>query len=278
MQSFEWSDTIASFLARSNEDDVVLEALEARLVGMPEEEYGDVDWIEVGPGPCTKTRRLLEHLVTEVGSFRLSVGLVEPDLRCLPCVFDVMRQAARLGVPRLNYFPVPLGAAVKKGALDARPGNWHLVTAIHCLYDAESLGSFGEAASQLQERGRRWRGYVVVEAPSSEIAEIRRDLTSVGLSPPSDVAMTVEEELRRRELPFDSMLIGCKALRLRTEGKESREGGVEPWLSRFLLGIDRLSWMNLGNGVQGQVEEIVGRALDGRSELNIPDQLFVVGN
>jgi hypothetical protein len=147
----DWGDTLLDYSRSSNEDERVIDFAISTLLSLITETEKSIDWLEVGPGPGTKTLPIA-HAVERVAKEGLrSLRLIEPaqiwcDFLRRNC--PALLQLGELFEARFEDY----ARFESKGS-----GQWHpnFITCFHVLYEPRLTEEFLLYLKRQQQAGRR---------------------------------------------------------------------------------------------------------------------------
>lgn len=270
-----WDDTLEPYLDASNEDEVVCRAFRRELLVSLQHGRSPRIWFEVGPGPGTKTRRCAE-ILRDVSPTIHSAALVDSSdhwvshLSSCGAVRSVQESLAAPVILLHDTFGA-VGRRLKAHAdVTAAPS---IVTAIHVLYEPESIHQFRSFVDDLAAwaKGQPVTYFVVSESPNSDFARLRQSLRQCGFSTPQYDSKAVSRVLRAagaeafREVTLDAKYCYVDA------------DSLDEWLAPFLLGCGRNDFEALSLSYRQKVITTIRRLLDNRPDglLRIPDSVCV---
>lgn len=268
-----WSDTQQRYLSCSNEDERVVESFTSEV--LPKiQRYSAIDWLEVGPGPGSKTFALYRVLL-EAGMNVGSATFLEPDPNWT-LEFNRLAKAFKERYPTGVDFAV-IGAGVSALLTPAEDSVLpipNLITCIHVLYDEEILEAFGRYLRiLLSKTTSTLTAFVVIESEESDFYRLRQRLAEQGFHCPANAAPAIKATLRRLGIPFETKVIGGQTCNVSQEALSS-------WFPLFLLGVNEARFSNYSreekHALNSTIEDYLIRR-PGRS-LNVPDIAFIVSS
>jgi hypothetical protein len=271
-EATNWSDTLQDYLAHSNEDQEVVgffarEVVE-RLRGL-----GAIDWLEIGPGPGSKTFGLYSAIM-EAGLHIGSAALVEPDPNWEPEFSRAAREFKERHPASVDFTVNRAGLAALLSATEVLgmpiP---NLITCIHVLYDEGIIEPFGRYLRFLIDKASAFTAFTVIESEVSDFYGLRQQLAAEGFHVPASAAPAIEETLSRFEIAFETSVIDGQTCTVSQQALSS-------WFPPFLLGVSESRFHNYSREEKHALNSIIENYLvrrPGRS-LNIPDIAFIVSS
>ena len=264
-----WSDTLSAYLGASNEDavyraffkDYLAEAVAGHLL------EGVRHWLEVGPGPGTKTRDLHE----QVSRHRIEnsqVTLVEPDatwnrhlrrelsqplqptgwqLHTQCCTFeDFVRHSPGEELLSINFF-----------------------TMVHVLFSIEILDSLIQFV-ETRRHGPPCLLFLAAESPESDFSNIRVLLEQNGVSAPRSLVPDAHDNLLKQGFAVEEYQLSDQTLKFDRHLVLTDDNH---WLLPFLLGDSRSQYASRTSDERATARHVVRGFIEAlpADTLSVPD-------
>lgn len=259
-----WEDTLLSYLRVSNEDDAIVGLFEELSPLIRKHlDFNELRWLDVGPGPGSKTQRIL-GLLREAKHFdTVRMDLLEPSP-----IWRAHLQANGVASLAEHLYPDTF-----QSFGTSRLRNYGLLTFIHVLHDRGNTADLVRGLDALRTQGARHVSVVVVEAEDSDLFLIRKRLAKVGLVPNWEApASVLPDALHERGLIFRLERVESQECCLTGSQAEDR------WLYPFLLATSMDAYQQISQALRGRVESIVDDYLEARPAggLRVPDEAFLI--
>ncbi len=262
----DWGDTLLDYLHSSNEDERVVAFVTTIVLPLLTETEDNIDWLEVGPGPGTKTLPIM-HALEPVAKAKLhSLRLLEPA--------PIWRDFLRRNCPALLQLGELSGSRFEEYArFDLeRCEQWYpnFITCFHVLYDSGLTKEFLRYLQREHQTGRRMLACVIVEAERSDFFQLRQQLLPLGQAQPCPAAVLLRSSVSQLGLAADEMEVDGQYCEV-PDDEQSME-----WLLAFLLGCERKTLNTLPKSVRLKGSDIIRRFLARKSSrvLEVPDVAF----
>lgn len=263
-----WGDSLLDYLHSSNEDERVVGFVTGDVLPLLTIIEGRVDWLEVGPGPGTKTLPIARALQRGGKEKLHSLRLLEPariwrDFLCQKC-------------PDLLRFGELSGATFEEYALsDLKDcGKWHpnFITCFHVLYDLGLIEEFIRHLQHQRRTGRRVLACVIVEAERSDLFQLRQQLLPLGQVQPCHAAPLLRKFVSQSGLSVEETEINEQYWEV-PDNQKSME-----WLLAFLLGCERKRLNEMPKKSRLDGSDIIRRFLARKNSLllEVPDVAFTI--
>jgi hypothetical protein len=272
----DWNDTLLEYFSSSNEDEQIVRYFVDRVF-IPYKDRNinpQIGWLEVGTGPGTKLRSILENLRFQGLTKRIDLKIIEPSLQWSSHLIQegTIDRIAQLSNPKIE------NQTFEEYVQDLKTGNLgfsDLTTIIHVLYSESLLLSTLEYL-KLISKSAPFLLFIVVESAESDFAKIRRNLSGLsGDIPIPDMKIILSD-------------IPSKSVRFRQEIIDSQKciinwnllGNEEYWLYSFLMGMSKFEFLTLEKSLRDEVMRTTLEYLNltGKTELTIPDVAFIFEN
>jgi hypothetical protein len=268
--SSNWSDTLQSYLSCSNEDERVIDFFKSKIVRNLRR-YSSIEWLEIGPGPGSKT-------------FGLYEAMIESGLRiCRPCALEPdpswKPEFNRIATIFRSRYPTTIGFTIRREALGAllNPAVElkipvpNLITCIHVLYDKEIIEQFGLYIRTLLSMNMPFTAFVVVESEESDFYKLRQQLAAEGFQVPASASLIISDTLSRLGIGYETNIIGEQFCLLDPQALAS-------WFLPFLLGVTDLQFSHYTDAEKHVlISKIENYLLQRPSKsLDVPDIAFIV--
>lgn len=262
-----WADTLLYYLDASTEDEAVVGLFDETFLREIRSYLSTpvLKWLDVGPGPGTKTVGIYERLITSCSFETVNLSILEPSS------FWIRQVTARNGSFHLD--------AAYQATFEAfgteKLCTFDLISLIHVLYDRALTETLLDYLEKLRCTGSRHVVFVVVESPESDFFKIRERMAQKGLIPEwASAAEVLPRELEVRGFRFTTRHAADQACQIDRGVFESDEH----WLFPFLIGCSFKQYnalpLNQQKRVQGIAREYVGTTKSGA--LYTPDVAFTI--
>jgi hypothetical protein len=264
----EWGDSLLDYLHLSNEDERVVSFVTSDVLPVLTRIEDRIDWLEVGPGPGTKTLPIVLALQQVAKDKFRSLRLLEPA--------QIWRDHLRRNCPALLRLSELSEARFEEYARLGleRCDKWHpnFITCFHVLYDSGLIEEFVRYLQRQQKTGRRMFACVIVEAERSDLFQLRQQLLPLGHVQPCLAAPLLRSSISQLGLPAEEIEVNGQHCKV----PDNVEG--TDWLLAFLLGCERKTLNELPKKVRLDGSDIIRRFLARKNSrlLEVPDVAFTI--
>jgi hypothetical protein len=266
---FTWDETLLPYLASSNEDEVVVSAFERSVAPILNAESQHI-WLEVGPGPASKSLGIASSLgAHNIGSRPIFLEPSELWRKYLASEEIGTTIKRRLGHNLILCSDTMMTANYDR--LLARRANL-LVTCTHVIYDDEATRGIQRLASFIEDRIEPTLLFLVLESEVSDFHVLRRLLSAEGFSVP---------EARRRGLHDLIIDMGWGASTTTSSVAKTcrvEKEDLSRWFLPFLLGIPKGQYELMAESDRNHAESVVENFVKSRASasLRVSDDVTVV--
>jgi hypothetical protein len=266
-----WRDTLLTFLSHSDEDAAYEHFFVKNLslwLGTLSSPLPELNWLDIGAGPGTKTRRLLSLLCTQFSTINLTAVDSDP-------IWTNHLSHKHFSSDHVHYsylqdrFDRYMSI---EGNITIRP---HFVTSFQVLYDNSLVDDFMCAISNNPQA----LFVITAECSSSDLAQLRNDiLVHMDISCARSFLPDLSHRLALTDRQFAIIPIPDQSLYLTDEciGSANSPG----WFLPFLLAISGKQFCGLPKSIRvGLCDLVLGSlspSFSGIRVLSIPDQALVV--
>lgn len=268
MKMLDWNDTLLDYLHSSNEDERVVRFVCDELFPHLAKIGGNINWLEVGPGPGTKTLPIA-HGLREVAGERLrSLRMLEPSAAWQRFLRKNNPTLVQLGTLTEESFESHAGSASQHDAV-FRP---NFITCFHVLYESMLAEKFAVFLKSLASTGGAVLACVIVESEHSDFFRMRQLLQPLSGVRPTSAVVQLRTSLRKLGLKMKEVEVNSQHCQM----SEDRE--TPAWLLPFLLGCQKDQVRSLPPQIRAQGLETIRRFIleKGRLELDVPDTAFII--
>jgi hypothetical protein len=264
----DWGDTLLDYLRLSNEDERIIAFLACRVLPLLTHIADEIDWLEVGPGPGTKTLALA-RVMERMSNVRLrSLRLLEPAA--------TWRAVLRQNCPTLLRIGELSEARFEEFArFDQKNRDpWHpnFITLFHVLYDPVLTKEFVRHLKRQQQTRQCMLACAIVEAERSDFFTLRAQLAPLGLVGPCPAPRLLRDSFVQAGLAAEEIEVNGQYCQV-----PDNEQSVE-WLLSFLLGRGRKTLNTLPKSARSDGMKIIHRFFAGKNRraLEVPDVAFII--
>lgn len=263
---FTWNDTLFEYLDRSNEDQQVVQFIISSIIPLVKRMNSKIRWLEIGPGPGTKTWPIAKALVQneKIGSY--SIRLIEPD----PIWQEFLCHNYPSLLSRGQFLKMRFEEYVRSES--ERRDHWqpNFITCFHVLYEHNLIEEFLLYLKRQEQRGCRLIACVIVESESSDFFRLRQKLQQFGQPQPLPAVLQIRSSISKLDLPASEVAVNSQYCRI-PDNEESLK-----WLLAFLLGCEKETLKNLPEAVRMEATEMIQQFLAEKHKqvLEVPDVAF----
>ena len=268
MTMLDWNDTLLDYLHTSNEDARVVRFVSDELFPILVRIGANIDWLEVGPGPGTKTLPIAHGLRQVTGERLRSLQMLEPS----PAWRDYLRTnnpaLVQLGKLTEESFESHAHSASQHDGV-FRP---NFITCFHVLYDSLLAEEFVVFLKSLADAGGAVLACVIVESERSDFFRMRQLLQPLTGVHPTSAVVQLRTSIRRLGLKMTEVEVNSQHCKL------SEDCETPDWLLPFLMGCQKDQVRSLPPQIRGQGLETIRRFIieKGRLDLDVPDTAFII--
>jgi hypothetical protein len=222
----DWHDSLLDYLAASNEDSCAIRLFSEVVLSEVRSYRESISWLDVGPGPGTKTVEIY-RMLQETGKLARA------------CVLEPSRDWRRfLQARALNGEIQVCPLTLQRYAELERRGDYvppNLVTLFHVVYSKSlirTLTHYLAGRCVNEDKLGPATCLVIVESEHSDFCELRRRLVSIGCPVPVSPAERLRNAIRRTNLKFEEYRVDDKRCWVGT-----REVSKSDWLLPFLTAL-----------------------------------------
>ena len=273
MIRFSWSDTELEYLSLSNEDEQVVKFVRTTVLPILVRKTKCVDWLEVGPGPGTKTVQILRIFASDQHSRLESLRLLEPSPKWRGYLRKVQKPLFR---SNNKTFVTLEGSKFERYARRemVRPTEPmpNFMTFSHVLYERTLIDEVIRYLGYRANQPKPLVASIVVESEDSDFFELRQRLASAGYGVPFAGAPEIRRALAESGLPMEMSNVNGQYCKI-PEGCSNGE-----WLLAFLLGCTRSSVRRMSQATRSDADLCIQDYIYAkrRRRLQVPDVAFTV--
>lgn len=265
---FSWRDTLSDYLLCSNEDEITVEGF--RTVVGTTVTHRTVTWLEVGPGPGSKTCGFYKVLV-ESGATLLNAVALEIDSSWRG-EFEARVKTisnSHPGEVNIEFRNASLSSAQSFTCAVSREVS-RVVTCCHVLYTKELAYAMARYLRTESNNTRNFCAFLTVEAPDSDFNILRNMLFDFGCSAPANAGRVVQAALSAENLNVEVRQLGKQYCRI--------DSPLPDWLCPFILGWSKWQFDGLSLSRRNDISTVVRDFVYGvrNGTLLTPDVAFVV--
>ena len=270
---FSWADTLLNYLKLSNEDERIVNFVRSAVLVSLADLRESIDWLEVGPGPGTKTLQILQSYSRQGCPHLHSLRLLEPN----PKWRGYLRKVQK-----------PLFQSDKKTSVTLEGCNFeryarremirptepipNFITFFHVLYEKTLID---EVIRYLRHRANQARPLVasiVVESEESDFFQLRKSLESAGCRVPFPAGPEIRRALSEFGLPVKITTVNLQYCMIPEDRSNSE------WLLAFLLGCSRSSVRRMSQAARHEAHLCIRDYVNAgpKRRLQVPDLAFIV--
>ncbi len=267
-----WEDTLLNYLRLSNEDERVIKFVTKRILPLVEKLSGKIDWLEVGPGPGTKTMKILRGLESLVNSHFGIVQLLEPcriwrDYLCesQPSLFTSIR-SRRVVMSSSSFEDYTAKFSDISGVSEP-----NFITFFHVLYGHELIESTVKYLKRRVKSKSPVIVCIVVESEKSDFYRLRQKLASMGFEVPFSAAALIRHQLVKAGIPVTASNLNTKHCQV-----ASCRGYME-WLLAFLLGCSQKALSKIPPNEKAEAYNLLSHYIHRKQNgyLTVPDLALI---
>jgi hypothetical protein len=266
-----WTDTLLKYLRFSNEDDRVVSFLKSSVLPLLGRHADAIEWIEVGPGPGTKTWEVMRSLLGCATPVLCRARLLEPSpaWRRYLMTHRPNWLRSRGDVEVLVDSSTFEAFAERITAAGPAPS---FITILHVLYEPSLVDHAIDYLRSASRRSVPLVACLVVESEDGDLSILRQKLAELGFAVPFVAAPTIRQRLRDSGLCFTASQIGGQYCLIPTGSAHLR------WLLAFLLGCDRTALRKIPPPIRAQAYASLKAKLASRpgQRMCVPDIAFVI--
>ena len=262
-----WEDTLLTYLRLSNEDEEVVKFVSTTVLPQLTRRFDKIDWLDLGPGPGTKTQ-LISKVITGLAETNLrSLRLIEPSAAW--CDFIRRRTPDILGTIEIFEMSFKDYLYSESRLYDQWQPNF--VTCFHVLYEYELIEEFLLYLKYQEQTGHHLLACIIVESERSDIFKLRQKLLPLGQPLPSPAALQLRSSISKLGLPAQESEVNSQHFRI----SDNYEG--LQWLLAFLYGCEKEMLTKISEKVRMEAIEIIQQFLAKKHNqvLEVPDVSFV---
>ncbi len=276
-----WSDILYEYLEKSNEDECVLKIFNSdlnELINSRYESKGELDWLEIGPGPGTKTESMIYSVCSSPKVSAVKIYLLEPDFKWYQHMSDKVLEYKRLPefgkVTNWIIDNRSLRTFIKelpKGQLLA----FNFVSINHVIYSEDIVQDLLRLIKIKKKRGSKvCTFFLTIESENSDFAKIRLQLQMLGIHVPGSA--------------LDLLLAGLRELNIIPRIKETENKvcelnyfhpltNVNHWIYPFLLGCSKEEFLSLKQEKRQTILNVMNKWVADRKSttLLVPDKVLI---
>lgn len=225
-----WEDTLLNYLASSNEDDCVVDFFEKHILDTCKQ-FSSLNWLEVGPGPGTKTIRIMD-LLSSIEFPRLDKAVAcEPSARWRAHIRKALVSYHSSYQPMLQIRSCSFRTILKEYAARRTALLPNLITLIHVMYDHDVLQQLSEYMTLCLRRAHSpLLLLIVVESEESDLYKLRRVLSKEAFRVPFSDPSSIRNMLTTLQVQFEEQMI-------KGETCPTHVALRSDWFLPFLLGV-----------------------------------------
>jgi hypothetical protein len=270
---FSWNDTELDYLSMSNEDERVVGFVRAAILPLLARVRSPINWLEVGPGPGTKTARIFQIFVSDQHSRLESMRLLEPSPKWRGYLRKMQKPLFR---PNKKSFVILKGIKfetyARREVISPTDPIPNFITFFHILYEKILID---EVIRYLRHRASQTKPLVasiIVESEESDLFQLRKRLESAGCRVPFAAAPEIRRALSKAGFPVKTTTVNRQYCMI-PEDSSSGE-----WLLAFLLGCTRKSVRRMSQAAKFKANLCVRDYINGtpRRGLQVPDVAFTI--
>lgn len=266
----DWKDTLLNYLRLSNEDERVLGFVSSILLPAFSTLETPMNWLEIGPGPGTKTARIADTIRASKSIALSRSQMLEPS--------PVWRDHLRRHYPQLVDSTALTDSPLEEYAARATAlsDSWqpNFITCFHVLYEADLIHVYFELLKHVYSCGRPFLACALVEAEDSDLFKLRQKLMLRGIVRPLPAVTLIREVAGKSGLKVREFRVNGQHLHIAHDPVSLR------WFLAFLLGIDTSAVEMLPETTRNECFDEIYRFVSQKADhrLEIPDTAFVVSN
>jgi len=263
-----WDNTLLKYLELANEDVRVVQFVSERILPKVARLRGSINWLEVGPGPGTKTAALFETLAALLESRLELTKLLEPCptwityLRNFQTLLFADSQKRKVVLENTSFeeYETELG-------LEGETEGSNFITFFHVLYEHKIIESTAKYLQRKAASHSPLIACIVIESTDSDFYRLRRELQALGFEVPVAAAELIPDWFSKLGIPVTINSINDQYCRI-IPGCSYRD-----WLLDFLLGCERRVISELSATARKEADHLLANFIKQRSNkfLYVPD-------
>jgi len=261
-----WNDTLYAYLEHSNEDQQVVQFISSLVLPIVEQMNSEIRWLEIGPGPGTKTCGIAKALAQSKKIDSYSIRLIEPD----PVWNESLYHKYPFLLNKGWLFRMSFENYARQES--ERQDHWqpNFVTCFHVLYEHNLIEEFLLYFKRQEQIGHRLIACIIVESERSDFFQLRQKLQQFGQKQPIPAVVELRNSISKLDLQAREFEINNQYCRI--PDNEENIG----WLLAFLLGCERETLKNVPEEIRMEASKIINCFLaEKRSRaLEVPDVAF----
>ncbi|MBN2331027.1 MAG: hypothetical protein JXC85_04365 [Candidatus Aenigmarchaeota archaeon] len=266
-QVLTWEDTLLDYLRTSNEDEQVVNFVSKTILPQLTSRFDKIDWLELGPGPGTKTQLILEDIMGSAQAHLRSLRLIEPSVAWC----DFIRRNTPEILNTIKIFEMSFNDYLYSESRLYDKWQPNFVTCFHVLYEYELIEEFLLYLKHQEQTGHRLLACIIVESEHSDFFKLRQKLIHFGQPQPSPAALQLRSSVSKLGLPAQEFEVNSQYFRI----SDIYEG--LQWLLAFLFGCEKEALTKIPEKVRMEANEIIKQFLEKKQNqvLEVPDIAFV---
>jgi len=262
----DWQETLLDYLGSSNEDDQIIKFISEII--LPElSKLEEIVWLEVGPGPGTKTKQIVQSIRKSKTTHLRQLCMVEPSLtwrefQTTHCP-DLVKVGELLDLTFEDYV---------HGYSEVTRFHPNFITCIHVLYESELIDKFISYLKRCEHGQSSLVSCIIVESEQSDFYKLRKQLKELGIVKPVQAVREIRRVLAMNEIRAVEKEIDGQSFRL-----QDGEQGLD-WLLQFLIGCESNKYLSLPIDIKNEGKSIIDKFIARKNSrtLDVPDTSFMI--